>query len=148
MLFWRVSKRCLLTQLPRFHFCSKSFKNPQRRPRVTPDSKPNSHLPLEAVGPGRVASLQEARRGGPAGRVLPGRRLLRSDPRLAAAAERPVEGEQGGVAAAPYVEGHICGTDSSRASASLHLPPPTVETLKHRNKYISRAVSKPLQESC
>lgn len=72
--------------------------------------QPETHLPLQAVGSGRVSGLQEACRGGPAGGVLPGWRLLRSDPRIAAdgaAAEGPVEGEQGGVAAAADVEGHI-----------------------------------------
>ena len=65
-----------------------------------------AHLPLQAVGAGGVASLQEAGGGGPAGRVLPGWRLVRLDPRLHGA-ERPVDGHQGGVAAAPDMERHI-----------------------------------------
>lgn len=65
-----------------------------------------TNLPLQAVRAGRVASFQEAGGGGPARRVLPRRRLIRLDPGLAAA-ERPVDGHQSGVAAAPDVEGHI-----------------------------------------
>lgn len=65
------------------------------------DNEP-PYLPLEAVGARGVASFQEAGGGGPAGRVLPRRRLFRLDPRLASA-KRPVDGQQGGVAAAPDV---------------------------------------------
>lgn len=86
-----------------------------------------------------MPGLQEARRGGPAGRVLPGRRLLRSDPGLtaAAAAEGTVEGEQGGVAAAADVEGHIWGAESSSISPPPPSPPLTVGTSKHINNQLS-----------
>lgn len=41
---------------------------------------PATYLPLEAVGARGVANFQEAGGGGPAGRVLPRRRLFRLDP--------------------------------------------------------------------
>lgn len=53
-----------------------------------------------------MASLQEAGSGGPASRVLPGWRLFGLDPQLRGA-EWPVDGDQGGVTAAPDVERHI-----------------------------------------
>lgn len=108
-----------------------------KRTCVSVDS-PGTHLSLQAVGSGRVPGLQEARRGGPAGRVLPGRRLLRSDPRLpaATAAKGPVEGEQGGVAAAADVERHIWGAESSIISPPP--PSPPVRTSKHINNQLSR----------
>lgn len=70
---------------------------------------PATYLPLEAVGSRGVASFEEASGGGPAGWVLPWWRLFRLDPWLAAT-KWPIDGQQGGVAAAPNVEGHIWQT--------------------------------------
>lgn len=64
------------------------------------------YLPLQAVRAGRVANLQEASGGGPSGWVLPGWRLLCLNPGLDVA-ERTIDGDEGGVAAATDVEGHI-----------------------------------------
>ncbi len=68
-----------------------------------------TYLPLEAVGARGVASFQEASGGGPAGWVLPWWRLFRLYPWLATA-KWPIDGQQGGVAAATDVEGHIWET--------------------------------------
>lgn len=68
-----------------------------------------AYLPLEAVGARGVASFQEASGGGPAGWVLPWWWLFRLDPWLATA-KWPIDGHQGGVAAAPDVKGHIWET--------------------------------------
>lgn len=57
-----------------------------------------------------MPSLQEAGGGGPSGRVLPGWRFFCLDPGLDCT-ERPVGGDEGGVAAAPDVEGHIWGIE-------------------------------------
>lgn len=64
------------------------------------------YLPLQAISAGRVSRFQEAGGGGPTRRVLPRGRLFGLDPRLTDA-ERPVDAQQGGVAAAPDVEGHV-----------------------------------------
>lgn len=68
------------------------------------------YLPLQAAGAGGVPRLQKTGRGGPAGRVLSGRRPFGVDFGIAAnAAERPVDGQQGGVAAPTHMEGHVWG---------------------------------------
>lgn len=67
---------------------------------------PASYLPLQAIGARGVANFKEASSGGPARWVLPWWWFFSLGPCLIVA-KWSIDGKQGGVAAAPDVEGHI-----------------------------------------